>query len=120
MLYILLSGSPPFDGQEDADIIKNVQKGKYDIKTGPWKSISNEAKQVVEKMLTYDYKHRPFAKSVLDDPWFKDASHEPYDVDLMKECFKNLKEFNATKKLQAATMALLAKHSTTKEETARL
>ena len=56
ILYILLSGEPPFnDPKADNDaIMKKVEIGTYDIDNGVWRSISEEAKDLVRKMLTYD------------------------------------------------------------------
>jgi calcium-dependent protein kinase len=31
ILYILLSGRPPFDGRDDKDIVRKVRIGHYDI-----------------------------------------------------------------------------------------
>ena len=43
ILYILLSGNPPFDGVDDDDIVKSVSQGKYSLKGREWKNISNDA-----------------------------------------------------------------------------
>jgi len=56
MLYILLSGRPPFDGDDDTAITNKVKKGNYDLDTGQWKSVSRDAKALINKMLTFDYK----------------------------------------------------------------
>ena len=100
LLYILLSGKPPFDGDDDTEITNRVKKGKYDLHSGQWKSVSQEAKSLIQKMLTYNYKDRVFARDLIHEPWFKDASEAPLEADLMRECLENLREFNATKKLQ--------------------
>lgn len=44
VLYILLSGKPPFDGDTDDDIFESVKKGIYSLSTVEWLSISPEAK----------------------------------------------------------------------------
>lgn len=40
ILYILLSGSPPFTGKNDDEIMENVEKGDYDLETKTWKTVS--------------------------------------------------------------------------------
>ena len=40
MLYILLSGKPPFDGKNDNDITEKVKKGVYYMSGKLWDSIS--------------------------------------------------------------------------------
>ena len=56
LLYILLSGTPPFDGRDDQEITENVKKGKINLKGGKWTEISEDAKTLLKKMLFYDYK----------------------------------------------------------------
>lgn len=58
ILYVLLVGYPPFDGNGDEEIFKAVKKGKYDFKGDEWKSISKEAKNLISKMLTYNPENR--------------------------------------------------------------
>lgn len=51
ILYILLSGSPPFDGQTDQKVLAQVSKGSYAF-TGPqWESVSSQAKDLIEQLL---------------------------------------------------------------------
>ena len=54
ILYILLSGRPPFDGSDDREIVKNVKIGNYSFSGSEWKNISREAIDFIKKMLTYD------------------------------------------------------------------
>jgi calcium-dependent protein kinase len=54
ILYILLSGRPPFDGADDREIVKNVKQGIYSLSGPEWKNISKDAIDLVKKMLTYD------------------------------------------------------------------
>lgn len=54
ILYILLSGRPPFDGNDDREIVKSVRQGKYEINIPELKKISSDAKDLIKKMLTYD------------------------------------------------------------------
>ena len=54
ILYILLSGKPPFDGKDDDEITKNVKTGKFSMSSNAWKDISSEAQNLVQLMLTKD------------------------------------------------------------------
>jgi calcium-dependent protein kinase len=54
ILFILLSGRPPFDGNDDREIVKSVKKGEYSLSIPEFKKISDEAKDMIRKMLTYD------------------------------------------------------------------
>jgi calcium-dependent protein kinase len=54
ILYILLSGLPPFWGDNEEQIFKMVLKGHVDFETEPWPKISSAAKDLVKKLLTMD------------------------------------------------------------------
>lgn len=120
ILYILLSGKPPFDGDDDHEITEQVKIGNYNMSGGIWEVLSTDAKRLIRGMLTYNYKNRISAKEALNDPWFKNASTKQVDVDLMQESLKNLAKFSATQKLQQATMSMMVQNMVTKEEVARL
>jgi calcium-dependent protein kinase len=51
IMFIMLSGKPPFGGKTNKDIIKNVLSGAYNMKGDVWKNISNEAKDLISKIL---------------------------------------------------------------------
>ncbi len=51
ILYILLSGVPPFWGETEQQIFDAVAKGHIDFKTDPWPNVSVEAKDAVRTML---------------------------------------------------------------------
>ena len=52
ILYMLLSGCPPFTGNSDVQIIESVRQGLYSIEGGVWDQVSPLAKDLVCKMLT--------------------------------------------------------------------
>lgn len=95
ILYILLSGKPPFDGNNDQEITDNVKIGTFTMKDKIWKNISNEAKTLIKSMLTFDPANRPSARESLKHKWFENAPDEAINADLMKESLGNLLSFNA-------------------------
>lgn len=58
ILYMLLSGNPPFNGSSDLQIIEAVKKGDFEINGGVWDEISPAAKDLTIRMLTHDPKTR--------------------------------------------------------------
>ncbi len=80
ILYIFLSGDPPFNGPNDAAIYNKISQMKFSFPEKKWRNISNEAKDLIIHMLAPE-KERYNAKQVLAHPWFKNAKNTPL-VDL--------------------------------------
>lgn len=51
VLYIMLSGKPPFGGRSNKEIIENVLKGQYSLTSPIWEKISDQAKDLISKLL---------------------------------------------------------------------
>lgn len=58
ILFILLSGSPPFNGKDDAEILRKVKDGKFEFTQKVWADISEDAKDLISKLLTFDPSRR--------------------------------------------------------------
>ncbi|KAG5039067.1 hypothetical protein JHK86_019907 [Glycine max] len=65
ILYILLSGVPPFWAETEKGIFNAILEGEIDFVSEPWPSISDSAKDLVRKMLTQDPKKRITSAQVL-------------------------------------------------------
>ena len=70
ILYVFLCGYPPFEGDNNKEIFKNVLKSKLEFDPADWDTVSNQAKDLVSKMLSKDPKHRISAQECLEHPWF--------------------------------------------------
>ena len=68
ILYAMLSGYFPFDGDTDNAVYKAIMKKKYTFPNDEWKSISNEAKDLINHMLC-DEDKRYSAEQILKHPW---------------------------------------------------
>lgn len=69
ILYIMLCGYPPFNGDSDAEIIKNVQNGTLMFDDDEWSEISREAKDLIKQLVTKPEK-RLTANQALQHVWF--------------------------------------------------
>lgn len=65
ILYILLCGYPPFFGKSDKTIMKRVLKGKYAFDGYEWEIISEDAKDLIRKMLVVNPDNRLSAEECL-------------------------------------------------------
>lgn len=70
IMFILLSGKPPFDGKDDNEITNNVKIGTYSMTSKVWQDISKDAKELITMMLTKDPNHRISAREAISHPWF--------------------------------------------------
>ncbi|XP_069028909.1 serine/threonine-protein kinase H1 homolog [Embiotoca jacksoni] len=67
--YILLSGTMPFEDDNRMRLYRQILKGKYSFSGEPWPSVSNLAKDFVERILTVDPGERLTAGQALKHPW---------------------------------------------------
>jgi serine/threonine protein kinase len=70
-MYILLTGTPPFNGKNDREIMERVKQGKFSMTNPVFKNISASGKDLLQKMLTYDYHKRLSAEDCYNHAWFK-------------------------------------------------
>jgi len=119
--YMLLSGYPPFNGSNDAQILENVKQGQYSFGDQAWNEISPEAKQFISKLLEMDVELRYSAHQALHDPWIqKFTSDEQVDNTVALQTIARLQTFRAEKKLQEATLFYMVKYFSTMEEKTEL
>ena len=117
ILYILLCGYAPFYGENDKEIYKQVLKGEYDFPKEEWQNVSEEAKNLVQKMLEKDTKKRITALDALQDKWFKINKQKKTNNKLLaKNVLKNMKKFKKNKKFEKATMSFIVNQLVLKEE----
>ncbi|CDW86359.1 UNKNOWN [Stylonychia lemnae] len=120
ILYILLSGKPPFDGNDDKEIVNSVRIGTYSMSGPEWKSITPEAKDLIKKMLTYDITGRITAEQAINHPWIKKKVLEPSDPKATLSALQNLRTFRAEQKMQQAAITFIVSQLASKEEMAEL
>ena len=112
ILYILLSGRPPFGGDTDKEIMDNVTMGKYDLQTNPFDKVSKSCKDLIQKLLIMEPKKRISAQDALNHPWFKEnKSKELFnqikDESTLKKLLSNLKSYKRESIIQETALAYL-------------
>ncbi|XP_060188252.1 calcium-dependent protein kinase 21-like [Lycium barbarum] len=113
ILYILLSGVPPFWAETEKGIFNAILKGEIDFQSDPWPSISNSAKDLIRKMLTQEPKKRITSAQVLEHPWLRlgEASDKPIDSAVLSR----MKQFRAMNKLKKLALKVIAENLSEEE-----
>ncbi|CAK8573263.1 unnamed protein product [Lathyrus sativus] len=114
ILYILLSGVPPFWAETESGIFRQILHGDLDFESDPWPSISDSAKDLVKLMLNRDPKNRISAHNVLCHPWIVDDKVAP-DQPLDSAVLTRLKHFSAMNKLKKMALRVIAERLSEEE-----
>ncbi|XP_075043720.1 serine/threonine-protein kinase 33 [Mixophyes fleayi] len=69
IMYMLLSGNPPFMGTSEEKLFQHIKKGKLKFSDVLWETVSDAAKDVLQKLLRVDPADRITANELLDHPW---------------------------------------------------
>ncbi|KAL6965199.1 Calcium-dependent protein kinase 4 [Sarracenia purpurea var. burkii] len=114
ILYILLSGAPPFWAESDTGIFRQILKGKLHFEFEPWPHISESAKDLIQKMLCRDPRKRISAHEVLCHPWIVDHRVAP-DKPLDSAVLSRMKQFSAMNKLKKMALRVIAERLSEEE-----
>jgi calcium-dependent protein kinase len=122
ILYILLSGEPPFGGKTDDEIMAKVKKGAYSISHGTWGLVSIGAKNLIMKLLEYNPQERLSALEALQDTWLQQNSSARDETSsaLVSSTLSSLKDHHTFKKLQQGVRTYIATLLISDEEKRRL
>lgn len=71
VMFIMLSGKPPFGGRSNKEIIENVLKGSYNIQTSVWQNISEDAKDLINQLLLREADMRLTASEAYGHRWLQ-------------------------------------------------
>ncbi|XP_051940504.1 calcium/calmodulin-dependent protein kinase type II delta 2 chain isoform X3 [Hippocampus zosterae] len=106
ILYILLVGYPPFWDEDQHRLYQQIKAGAYDFPSPEWDTVTPEAKDLINKMLTINPSKRITASEALKHPWICQRSTV---ASLMhrQETVECLKKFNARRKLKGAILTTL-------------
>ena len=117
IFYILLCGYPPFNGETDDEIYEAVLSGKFQFPEEDWDQVSQEAKDLIKKMLTKDPKKRISALYSMQDVWFKkNEEKSEYDKKLAKKVLNNMKKFKKHRILEKTIISFIINQLVKKDE----
>ncbi|KAI8993411.1 kinase-like domain-containing protein [Pilobolus umbonatus] len=101
--YTVLSGYTPFFGEDQNELFEHIMRGKYEYDEDYWCDISDEAKDFIDKLLTFNPKNRITAEEALKHPWIMT---ENKDINLAPGVRKGFSSRKTLKSLLTAMAAL--------------
>ena len=128
ILYILLCGEPPFNGETDAEIVENIKGGEYTLSGPAWEGISQEAKDLLTRMLCPE-NERISAAEAFQHPWFgfcRQIEEDNDDAELhqrnqnVARALANLKSFSSKNVVKQAALGYLIQHFMTMNDAMEL
>ncbi|XP_047313751.1 calcium-dependent protein kinase 32-like [Impatiens glandulifera] len=114
ILYILLCGVPPFWAETEQGVAQAIIRSVVDFKREPWPKVSDNAKELIKKMLEPDPKRRLTAQEVLDHTWLQNAKKAP-NVSLGETVRSRLMQFSVMNKLKKRALRVIAEHLSVEE-----
>ena len=118
ILYFMLCGKVPFNGKNEKELFENINKGKYDLESYPWGIISENAKDLIKKLLILDTKKRLSAEEALKHSWFNiEIIKEMNNINSINEIntiklIRNLINYRSDNILRCAVIAYLVHNNT--------
>uniref|UniRef100_A0A667FQM4 calcium/calmodulin-dependent protein kinase n=1 Tax=Lynx canadensis TaxID=61383 RepID=A0A667FQM4_LYNCA len=122
ILYILLVGYPPFWDEDQHKLYQQIKAGAYDFPSPEWDTVTPEAKNLINQMLTINPAKRITAHEALKHPWVCQRSTVASMMH-RQETVECLKKFNARRKLKGAiltTMLATRNFSARKQEVIKI
>ncbi|CAI2366546.1 unnamed protein product [Moneuplotes crassus] len=107
ILYIMLCGYPPFASEDDAETVELINEGEVEFDDEAWELISDEAKDLISKMLVTE-KERLSSKKCLSHPWVKKYSYSRKKGKLLDSQLSRLKEFQHNTKFRKVILSYLS------------
>lgn len=107
IVFILLAGYPPFYDDNQKKLFSKIKKGKFEFHEQYWSNTSDEAKDLISRMLTVNPDLRPTAAQLLDHPWLQSSS-EVLAAKQLNSTRGELKKWIARRKFKASVKAVVA------------
>eukprot|EP00003_Mantamonas_plastica_P011797 TRINITY_DN216_c0_g4_i1.p1 TRINITY_DN216_c0_g4~~TRINITY_DN216_c0_g4_i1.p1 ORF type:complete len:168 (+),score=73.68 TRINITY_DN216_c0_g4_i1:139-642(+) len=102
--YILLCGFPPFYDDNTADLFEQIMSGDFDYPDPYWTDISDDAKDLINKLLVVDPADRITAEEALEHKWITGANSDKH----LDATLEAMKKFNARRRFKLAIHGVMA------------
>ncbi|CAN0241253.1 unnamed protein product [Ascophyllum nodosum] len=104
--FNMLSGKQPFV-QNRKTTISDITRGRFDLDSRYWSTVSKKAKDFIRALLTVDTSKRLTAERALEHSWLRTRGQELARNDLSSS-LDQLRLFNAKRKLRASIHTVVA------------
>ena len=120
ILYMLIVGRAPFDGQNDEEILENIEKGEFNSRHKKLINSSIEVQDLVKKLLEVKVSKRLSSAEALKHPWFKKFNGKSLYSNIEKDkiiiYLNRLREFKINSKFQQMVLAFIVHNIPNNEE----
>jgi len=99
IVFILLCGYPPFYDDDNDVLFHQICDANYEFGSPYWDEVSEDAKDLISKLLVADPKKRLTAQQALAHTW---CSRDNHSRDHLTSCQKELKKYNARRRFRGA------------------
>ena len=111
VLYTLVSGYLPFQGNKAAEVFRKIKTGDFHFNHVEFNTVSDECKDLIRKLLTTNEKQRLTGQQALKHPWFNilvsDKGVAAGEIKI--EVVNRLKNFKGVSTFKKAAMNLIVK-----------
>lgn len=113
ILFIMLSGKPPFDGNNNEEILRAVQRGVVSFDDPIWKQVSGDCSNFINKLLTLNEVSRSSSFQALTHKWLEKKDKPTI---ALNNNVNSLKSFNGRIQLQQAALSFMSANLLTNTE----
>lgn len=108
IMYIILCGYPPFNGESNPQILDNVRRGQVSFPSAEWRNISGDAKDLIKSLLNKDYHVRCTAGKALEHIWIAAKAPQAGAVAISATFVDNLRSFRSLNQLKKTALQVIA------------
>ena len=117
ILYLLLLGQAPFDGDDDDIICQKIVQEEIDYENSKIKALSPEAVDFMKKLLEKDPEKRISSSQALEHEWLKKfAPHTKVNRAFSRKIYNNLSNFREESQLSTAVVTFITNYLMSDDE----
>jgi len=107
VMYTIVLGVPPFAGSVENEVLDSIRSGCFRTDVPGWDTLSDDAKDVLEKMLEHDPKKRISPRVALEHKWMSSAPKNEATA-IQQSTIANMRQFRAANRLKRAALHTIA------------